>query len=126
MTIKDITELINIYLSDEAEESGYKAFDLGLSVKWANMNVGASSPEDYGNYYAWGSSEISEHSGIKYAPWLSSEAHIMGDHYKYNFSKYRTPCRCRAACTARHRLLFSCQTFGCLPENAYLCITEFP
>ena len=30
------------------------AVDLGLSVKWANMNVGAESPEDYGNYYAWG------------------------------------------------------------------------
>ena len=28
--------------------------DLGLSVKWATCNVGASSPEEYGNYYAWG------------------------------------------------------------------------
>ena len=28
--------------------------DLGLSVKWANMNVGATNPEGYGNYYAWG------------------------------------------------------------------------
>ena len=31
-----------------------QAVDLGLSVKWANMNVGAESPEDYGNNYAWG------------------------------------------------------------------------
>ena len=30
------------------------AVDLGLSVKWATCNVGATSPEDYGNYYAWG------------------------------------------------------------------------
>ena len=30
------------------------AVDLGLSVKWANMNVGASKPEDYGDYFAWG------------------------------------------------------------------------
>lgn len=28
--------------------------DLGLSVKWATCNLGASSPEQYGNYYAWG------------------------------------------------------------------------
>lgn len=28
--------------------------DLGLSVKWATMNVGAESPEDYGDYFAWG------------------------------------------------------------------------
>ncbi len=30
------------------------AVDLGLSVKWANMNVGAESPEGYGDYFAWG------------------------------------------------------------------------
>ncbi|MEG2219604.1 MAG: hypothetical protein RRY02_08825 [Muribaculaceae bacterium] len=27
--------------------------DLGLSVKWASCNEGASSPEGYGNYYTW-------------------------------------------------------------------------
>lgn len=30
------------------------AVDLGLSVKWANMNVGASSESDFGKYFAWG------------------------------------------------------------------------
>ncbi|MBQ7819706.1 MAG: hypothetical protein IJ341_08415 [Bacteroidales bacterium] len=28
--------------------------DLGLSVKWATCNVGADSPEEYGDYFAWG------------------------------------------------------------------------
>jgi len=28
--------------------------DLGLSVKWATFNVGATSPSEYGEYYAWG------------------------------------------------------------------------
>ena len=28
--------------------------DLGLSVKWAGWNVGASKPEEYGGYYSWG------------------------------------------------------------------------
>ena len=31
-----------------------KAVDLGLSVLWSDRNVGASSPSDYGGYYAWG------------------------------------------------------------------------
>ena len=31
--------------------------DLGLSVKWATFNVGATKPEEYGNYYAWGETE---------------------------------------------------------------------
>lgn len=31
--------------------------DLGLSVKWATKNVGASSPSDYGDYFAWGETQ---------------------------------------------------------------------
>jgi len=31
-----------------------QAVDLGLSVRWASCNLGAETPEDYGNYYAWG------------------------------------------------------------------------
>ena len=34
--------------------NGHEYVDLGLSVKWAACNVGATSPEEYGNYYAWG------------------------------------------------------------------------
>lgn len=37
-----------------SDANGYQYVDLGLSVKWATMNIGATSPEDYGNYYAWG------------------------------------------------------------------------
>ena len=32
--------------------------DLGLSVKWAKRNLGASKPSDYGDYYAWGETEL--------------------------------------------------------------------
>ena len=42
---------------EETYIDGYVAVDLGLSVKWATCNVGADSPEDYGNYYAWGEME---------------------------------------------------------------------
>lgn len=35
---------------------GHECVDLGLpsGVKWATCNVGASTPSDYGYYYAWG------------------------------------------------------------------------
>lgn len=38
---------------------GVEAVDLGLpsGVKWANMNVGATTPEDFGDYFAWGETE---------------------------------------------------------------------
>lgn len=42
-----------------AQEKGIstqKTVDLGLSVKWAGWNVGASSPEGYGKKYGWGDS----------------------------------------------------------------------
>lgn len=39
------------------EEPAFKAVDLGLSVKWAECNLGASTPEEYGDYYAWGDVE---------------------------------------------------------------------
>lgn len=35
-------------------ELEFHEVDLGLSVKWANMNLGASTPDDYGDYFAWG------------------------------------------------------------------------
>lgn len=36
--------------------NGYEYVDLGLpsGLKWATCNVGASSPEEYGLYFAWG------------------------------------------------------------------------
>ena len=34
--------------------NAHEAVDLGLSVKWATCNVGATTPEDYGDYFAWG------------------------------------------------------------------------
>ena len=38
-------------------ESSYEYVDLGLSVKWATCNVGATTPEEYGDYFAWGEVE---------------------------------------------------------------------
>ena len=35
-------------------ENGYAWVDLGLSVRWATVNVGATQPYDYGLYFAWG------------------------------------------------------------------------
>ena len=33
---------------------GHEYIDLGLSVKWATCNLGASKPHEYGSYYSWG------------------------------------------------------------------------
>lgn len=31
--------------------------DLGLSIKWAKCNIGATKPSDFGQYFGWGSTE---------------------------------------------------------------------
>ncbi|MBQ9548389.1 MAG: hypothetical protein IJV01_04425 [Bacteroidales bacterium] len=36
---------------------GEDVVDLGLSVKWRSWNMGATKPEEYGDYYAWGETE---------------------------------------------------------------------
>ena len=47
--------------------NGHKYVDLGLSVKWADCNIGASSPSDYGDYFAWGeTSTKSDYSWATY------------------------------------------------------------
>ena len=35
-------------------QGDHEYVDLGLSVKWATCNVGATTPEGYGDYFAWG------------------------------------------------------------------------
>lgn len=37
-----------------SSHNDHEYVDLGLSVKWATCNVGATKPEEYGDYFAWG------------------------------------------------------------------------
>ena len=43
-----------ITIGSDNVTNGYEYVDLGLSVNWATKNIGAVSPTDYGDYYAWG------------------------------------------------------------------------
>ena len=42
------------YESGSNSKGGHEYVDLGLSVKWATCNVGATQPHEYGDYFAWG------------------------------------------------------------------------
>jgi hypothetical protein len=56
--------------------------DLGLSVKWATFNVGASKPEDYGDYFAWGETETKDKYSWATYKWC--------DGTSTNMTKYNT------------------------------------
>ncbi len=54
------------YFYGQPRHYGWELVDLGIKdangnpVLWANMNVGASHPEETGNYYAWGETTTKE------------------------------------------------------------------
>ena len=66
---------------DCPDDNHAHAIDLGLSVKWACCNVGATKPEEYGGYYAWGETEEKSFYEIDHYKWYkgSSESYT-----KYN------------------------------------------
>jgi hypothetical protein len=61
--------------------------DLGLSVKWATFNVGATSPEDYGDYFAWGETEPKETYSWATYKWCDGTQNTMT---KYNATDGKT------------------------------------
>lgn len=64
-----VLTLFTFALKAQQYHNGHQYVDLGLSVKWATCNVGADSPEEYGNYYAWGETvakDIYDYSHYKY------------------------------------------------------------
>ena len=64
-----------------------QAVDLGLpsGLKWASCNVGATTPEGYGYYFAWG-----ETDSKKDYSWATYKYANVGEFYHYKFTKYCT------------------------------------
>ncbi len=67
----------------ELTPSGHEAVDLGLSVLWASCNVGASFPEDYGDYYAWGETETKNNYAWSTYKWIEKGYSDLGHINKY-------------------------------------------
>ncbi len=65
-------------------ENGHVWVDLGLpsGTKWATMNVGANSPEESGDFFAWGETSMKNDYGWE------NQKYWIDDSVK--FSKYVT------------------------------------
>lgn len=59
-----------------------RAVDVGLSVMWADSNVGANTPEKYGDYFAWGETSPYKRS-LKLSIWNK------GKSAGYNWPSYK-------------------------------------
>ncbi len=74
-------------------ENGHDYVDLGLTsgTRWATANVGAKTPQDYGNYYAWGETTTKETynwSTYKYGTYNDDKDYSTLT--KYNLSDNKT------------------------------------
>ena len=54
------------YYGDTLHIDAIGLVDLGLSVKWANMNIGAVNAEDGGAFYEWGATEPYNNTAQQY------------------------------------------------------------
>lgn len=77
-------------INDTEKWKAFEYVDLGLSVRWATFNVGATSPEEYGDYYAWGETDTKSNyswSSYKYCNILYSNStltkYCYADFYGY-------------------------------------------
>ncbi len=67
LTSSYLTIVENGTFTKYTKSDGHDYVDLGLpsGTLWATCNVGASSPEDYGYYFAWGETEPYDENGGK-------------------------------------------------------------
>ena len=82
--VNELEALIYTYHGSNAER---EYVDLGLSVKWATCNVGATKPYEFGDYFAWGETE----EKTSYT-WENYKYCTTGEEEDYNFNltKYNT------------------------------------
>lgn len=61
-------KLFTALVTPDNQINNHEYVDLGLpsGLKWATCNVGANSPEEYGDYFAWGETEPKEEYSCPY------------------------------------------------------------
>ena len=78
--------------STTGTENGYEWVDLGLpsGLRWATCNVGATKPEEYGNYYAWGEVEPKSTYSWSTYKWMTTGMSSWSDINKYTSADNQT------------------------------------
>ena len=81
-------EFANEYRLSLSIVSEMEYVDLGLSVKWATCNLGASKPTENGGYYQWAGTKDVSDTGI-YLYWSNCPYHTGSDNQS-GWTKYNT------------------------------------
>lgn len=60
-------------VDNSGEENGHEYIDMGTSVMWSPVNLGATVIGEYGDYYAWGELETKEYYADSTYKWYDIE-----------------------------------------------------
>ena len=73
-------------------KNGYGYVDLGLpsGTKWATYNVGADSPEEFGDYFAWGETESKDYYSWNSYKWMTEGMSSWRGVNKYTTEDWQT------------------------------------
>ena len=87
INIADVNAIIDLILGGGAPQDNHEYVDLGLpsGTLWATCNVGANSPEQYGDYFAWGETAPKEVYTWETYKWCNGTWDSLT---KYNFQNY--------------------------------------
>ena len=72
----------NVMEEKAKSTDGVEAVDLGLSVKWANMNVGAKKASGFGTYFAWGENKPKEYYSWDSYAWCKENSQALTKYTK--------------------------------------------
>ena len=87
VNIADVNTIIGIILGGGPAQNNHEYVDLGLpsGTLWATCNIGASKPEEYGDYFAWGETATKEVYSWETYKWCNGTWDSLT---KYNFQSY--------------------------------------
>ncbi len=90
VNIADVTELIDYLLYGVWNVTIHEYVDLGLpsGTLWATCNVGASSPEEYGDYFAWGETEPKEVYNWNTYKWCNGSQNTLTKYCNHSNNGY--------------------------------------
>ncbi len=67
--------------------NNHEYVDLGLSVKWATCNIGASTPSDYGEYFSWGETTMKDGYTPENSITYGKEMHNIAGNIEYDAAR---------------------------------------
>lgn len=85
----DVSKVVEVFFEEkQADSTKHGYMDLGLpsGILWATCNIGATKPDEFGDYFAWGETQpkdIYKWSTYKWA--FASDSDTLDSMFKYNF-----------------------------------------